>query len=67
MKKPTSLRALRKLPIPERLEALAEAAEECAERCGNNMLVAGTWIEESFKGIADRMTELAQELRKDKR
>jgi hypothetical protein len=46
----------------EKLIYLALVVDEAAARCGDNFLTAGTWIEEAFEGIAERLREIASEM-----
>jgi hypothetical protein len=40
---------------------LAKACEQTAARCDNNVLLAKTWVQESFAGLAERLRELAED------
>lgn len=41
---------------------IAAALEDCSDRCQTNVLLAGTWAEESFQGAADRLREFRTRL-----
>jgi hypothetical protein len=44
----------------QKLIELAKACEETAVRCDSNVLLAKTWVQESFTGLAERLRELAR-------
>lgn len=46
----------------EQLLMLRSVLNECADRCTGNMLTGGTWIEDSFRGAADRTMDIYSKL-----
>jgi hypothetical protein len=54
--------AYEKLTPKQKAIAVADALDDCARRCADNMLVAGTWVEKSFTGAAERLRELSEEI-----
>ena len=53
----------KQLPPRQKLLALAQALDDSASRC-DNMLLKGTWVEDTFIGTAQRLRELCKELPK---
>ena len=53
---------LRALPIRQRLTELERTVRSQAERCKENMLLSGTWVQGTFEGIADRLEEILVDL-----
>lgn len=65
-KRPMSVDQLNKLAPHERALAIADVLDETAVRCRSNALIAGSWVEQSFKGAAERLRELAADLKPSK-
>jgi hypothetical protein len=55
--------AYKKLSPRKKILALAKAMDQEAKRCDANLLLAGTWVQDTFRGTADRLRELEQELK----
>jgi hypothetical protein len=53
---------LRALPIRQRLTELERKVRAQAERCEENILLSGTWVQDTFEGIADRLEEIVEDL-----
>jgi len=57
-----TIKKWRKLPPYEQAIAIAELLEKCAKRC-EGVILRDSWVETSFQGAAERLRELAKNLK----
>jgi hypothetical protein len=59
------LKEFQALPPLRQLFAIGVELEACSARAGENMLTAGTWVEQSFLGAAQRLHDVAERLSRE--